>query len=273
MLDIGKSGNAYTIYTKDELLLTAEGKPFIHTEPRILKLIITDLLIDPSDARLVSPKRFLEFKIDRLESGQDPILMDFDSITDQDAFIALKTGRRKSFHGDAKVETEEFDEVKLSLTFWSSSSIIFSLNDFISEKMQLIEQEIDEDHPFLTLLKQSYVGLPLEKKAVVNCLIRAHDSGLVLPLLLVLGRITASEYAKAMVSQSGSGIDKQQGVLIESHNHYFIDACVSVDFLSNTVKPRSDEISLDALILLGESEDLEFKSTFRWDIKAGKTKN
>ena len=163
-----------------------------------------------------------------------------------------------------------------------------NLNAFIAENIRQIEDEsgTDEDHPFILLLKQHYMQMPGEMRSAVHLLSFIHRAGIVLPLLFVLNRITASEYARGMLSihlrnqpednekdenfpypsLSISGLNPN-----EIFSMYFKGAAEVRDYLSLFRMTEGKQPFLQDLILQGESSELEFKSTFRWDLKAGKT--
>jgi Putative DNA-binding domain len=64
-------------------------------------------------------------------------------------------------------------------------------------------------------------------------------------------------------------MEQEQGQ--EGHARFFDDGAVVQDFLSFFSLPVSSEKQTREMIAQGESGKLEFKSTLRWDMKAGKT--
>jgi predicted HTH transcriptional regulator len=82
-------------------------------------------------------------------------------------------------------------------------------------------------------------------------------------LALVDGRISPSDYAKGLVSLKMISPGQYETVLRE--------AAEITEFLSYHNENQSYTHTLQSVILEGEGDHIEFKSTLRWDIRAGKT--
>jgi hypothetical protein len=291
-LDLVKKDKEYAIYYDGSPMATEKGKHFIHNDQRLLKSIITDLQIRGSiDGGHISSYRLFEFQLDYIENGIDFISEQFNLISEQDDLILLKTGKnnRVAKALNRTIESLEDENPLFNTLFWCFSSLIMNLNAFVAENIQQIESDSDEDHPFILLLRQHYLQLPDVKKSAVHLLSFMHGAGIVLPLLFVLDRITASEYAKGLLSihmknqredilhddkyrkfpyapVPFSGSDPQEALAV------FLNGAVEVhDYLALfDISGVRAPVAAD-LISQGESGELEFKSTFRWDLKAGKT--
>jgi len=166
------------------------------------------------------------------------------------------------------------------------------MNQFIADNIQQIESEDGAEHPFILLLRQHYLHLKPEQKSAMHLLSYMHGTGIVLPLLLILNRITVSEYAKGALS-----IFNRKRILINNptfndHKDFsypstinlsdtptkIYQSCLSdsyavIDYLNYFAMSADIRPVVSELQKRGESSDLEYKSTFRWDIKAGKTNN
>jgi hypothetical protein len=236
----------------------------------------------------------MEYRKDYIDAGLDLITNNFDRITGEDEFVLMKTGRKKGENRDAQSLQNQAGQSKgnlLQAVFWTLSVIIKNLNSFIAENFRNLEMAEETEHPFLYLLRHEYDRLRPEQKSVVNLLSFIHASGLVLPFLFVSGKITASEYAKGCLAMKiTSGKNEKQKTAVESgfpypvreltdcHEDpgscfmdYFRDAMIAGDFLFFHSETSATEPSVLQIIKKGESGDLEFKSTLRWDIRAGKT--
>jgi hypothetical protein len=295
MLDLVKLNEVYCIYEDDCPLLTVGGRDVSHLEQRLLKHIITDdSLESPSPKGSITSRSLLEFGIDFIYVGTDPVAENFQKLAESDEFILLKLGQKSSGTQGEEVKYSHLlslNEALVNLVFWGSSSIVLILNDFISENIRMMEADEETEHPFIHLLLQQYLSLEPEKKSAVNCLSIRHGSGIVLPLLFVLGKITVSEYAKGVVSLRLGKVGKEIVQLplnvglpspipvdtVSSPGEFyascFREASNATDFLSYFTLKRPDGQHLSELIHQGESGTLEFKSTFRWDLKVGKTNN
>jgi hypothetical protein len=293
LLDLVKKDKEYIVYYSGSPMVTEKGKLIIHHDQRLLMNIITDIQIRGSiDCDNISSYRLFEFQLDYIENGIDFISEHFDQISDLDDLILVKTGKKNRIgisRTHPAFEALDGENPLLNTLFWGFSSVIMNLNDFIAENIQQIESDIDDDHPFILLLKQHYLQMSDEKKSAVNLLSFLHRAGIVLPLLFVLNRITASEYAKGMLSIHLRNLrgemrpDDYYGLFpypsvslpasdpLEILSIYFSGAVQVGDYLSlSNISGFKAPVLLD-MILQGESGELEFKSTFRWDLKAGKT--
>jgi hypothetical protein len=293
LLDLIKNDKEYIIFYGGSPLVTKKGELFKHTDQRLLKKIITDIQIRRCiDCDGITSYRLLEFQLDYIDKRVDFISEDFNRISDCDDLILLKTGRipRTASSPDyLSLESNNDEDPLFNTIFWGFSSVIMNLNSFITENIQQIDSEIEDDHPFILLLKQHYQLMSNEMRSAVHLLSYINKAGIVLPLLFVLNRITASEYAKGMLSiqfrnQSEYKEDQDQDDKFpyepdtfsgltpqEIYSTYFNSAVEVGDYLAlvNIIGVKQP-VLLD-LITKGESGELEFKSTFRWDLKAGKT--
>jgi hypothetical protein len=293
LLDLVKKEKEYLIYHGSSPLFTKKGKLFRHNNQRLLKNIITDIQLTGNvECEGISACRLFEFQLDYIENGIDFISESFDLISDRDDLILLKTGRKNPVTQSQcyfSLESTDDENPLFNTLFWGFSSIIMNLNDFIAENIQQIESDTDNDHPFILLLKQHYQQISDEKKSAVHLLSFIHKAGIVLPLLFVLNRITSSEYAKGMLSihfrnQPGARREDDHDFKFpyppvplsgsnphEIYSTYFDDAVEVGNYLALINITGVRQPVLQELIPKGENSELEFKSTFRWDLKAGKT--
>ena len=294
LFDLVKKDSDYHLYQGDSPLQTRGGKIMAHHEQRLLKQIITDFeLTGTGGKQNISAYKLLEFQIDFIDSSKDLILDNFASIVASDEFILLKTGKKVMAAGS--VSPREIPEEELSIMntlFWGASSVIMNLNRFIAGNIQHIESDEETEHPFLLILRQHYLHFRPEQKSAVHFLCWLHGSGIVLPLLLVLNRITASEYAKGILSVAG----KQKSAMIEGtvHKdagfpfqssispgdppHKVYECCLNdcyavLDYLNYFTVSEDSKPMVGEFRKKGESSELEYKSTLRWDLKAGKPNN
>jgi hypothetical protein len=293
LLDLVKKDKEYIIFIEDSPLVTKNGKLFKHSNQRLLKKIISDIqLMGTIDCDGISSYRLIEFQLDYIENGIDVISENFDRISDNDDLILLKTGRKTraaSSPNFLSMEPYDGENPLFNTIFWGFSSVIMNLNAFIADNIQRIDSEVDDDHPFILLLKQHYQQMSNEMRSAVHLLSYINEAGIVLPLLFVLNRITASEYAKGMLSIHFRNQSANQGkenpddkfpyapftlsgsTPREIYSSYFNSAVEVGDYLALVNITGAKQPVLLDLITQGESGELEFKSTFRWDLKAGKT--
>jgi hypothetical protein len=292
MLDLVKKDDLYVIYSGEKPMLTLKGKEFKHSDPRLLQLIITDIQFRGGrESDNITPCRLCEFLVDFLEEGIDIIADHFNEIASSDDLIVLKTGATAGPVHFREIPSHDFvnlEDPLFNTLFWGFSSMITNLNSFITENIHLIETDADEEHPFVLLLKQHYLQMSPEMRSAVHLLSFIHGSGIVLPVLFVTGRITASEYANGRLALHLRNNSGTQGSAFQSEFPYsFINlegfnpgeifrifhwgAVQAAEYLALVRSAAVRQERLSEIIAGGESSELEFKSTFRWDLKAGKT--
>ncbi len=258
LLDIIKRDMKYYLFQGINPLRTPNGNEISHDSERLMQLIITDLVINPGNScnRLNAPLLFA-FQKDVYETGIDPFVSDWGKLLESDPFVILKTT------GNRKFEPFRPEDKLFSFAFITLSALLNSINDFINSTLSEVDLQDSESHPFPELLKSRYDLLANEQKVVVQALNGLHHSGLVLPLMLATGMITSIEYAKGLVAMKMLAETELDAIVM--------DADRARDYLE-CLQQKSFPGQLTGLqIREGENDSMEFKSTLRWDIRAGKT--
>jgi len=258
LLDIIKRDMKYYLFQGINPLRTPKGNEISHASERLVQLILTDLVINPDNScnSLNAPLLFA-FQKDVFETGNDPFMAEWEKLLESDPFVMIKTtGNRKfePFHPEDKL---------FSFAFITLSALINSINDLINTALSEVDLQDSESHPFPELLKLRYNLLTNEQKVVIQALNGLHHSWLVLPLMLATGMISPIEYAKGLVAMKMLAEPELASVVM--------DAVRTRDYLE-CVQPKSfpgQQVGLQ--IREGENDSIEFKSTLRWDIRAGKT--
>ena len=257
-LDIVKHTHDYQVFQGAKPLKTLLGTEFIHKSERVAQLIITDLMfMDGKPGAGISAPLLYAFQKDVFEMAGDPFMDDWAKMLLSDPFVTIKTMGQYNFQSYSP------DDDLFSFAFITLSALIRSINEFVNSTMgEIIVQETDS-HPFPELLRLSYAQLSTEKKVVLQALSSLHNSGIVLPLVLLTGIISPVEYAKGLIAMKIAGDGRMPGILL--------DLAHAQDYLE-CLEQRSDAgRQAGMLIREGENETIEFKSTLRWDIRAGKT--
>jgi hypothetical protein len=257
-LDIIKQDQQYRIFQGDKPLLTTRGKEFIHESERVAQLIITDLMFrETGKAPGLTAPLLYSFEKDVFEATGDPFLDGWEKLMVSDLFVTIKTTGKFNFQ-PFSTEDELF-----SFAFITLSALISSVNGFVNSTMSEIIMQESESNPFPELIRMSYERLSAEKKVVVQALSGLHGSGIVLPLVLVSGIISPLEYAKGLIALQIMAEDKIP-VILQDVTH-------ARDYLECLEQVTETGRQAASLIREGENEVAEFKSTLRWDIRAGKT--
>ena len=260
LLDLVKRSDDYIIYQGDKPMLTTGGNEVAHPNGRLLKHILTDLLMAQSGEHVISFQLF-EIQRDILFQGVDPVNGMMTDILASDPFVRVKTGMPKQKQDKA----DTFREDGMNLSLWIFSELLTGVNAFFEEKVKQEDLSADAENPFASVIRTTYSKLSPEEKSAITYLVREHEPGLVLPLFLATNRISPAEYAKGMIALTGGHPKDHEFSSILHESSAIRDYILAGELLPN----RSEE--LESLIRLGESNELEFKSTLRWDLRQGKT--
>ena len=258
ILDFCSKDQDYCIFEGSKLLLTPGGNNYSHSSETLIRQLVTDMQIfsDETIKDFSSPLLFSFWK-DTLINGEDPFLEQWDNYLDCDPFVLIKT------EGKTAIQPFSPEDPLFTFAFVSLTGLLEVVNNFSAKIMGEISVEENDFHPFPELLHNIYKRLTTYQKAAVNALNSIHNSGIVLPLLLVSSEINALEYAKGLIS------------LKIQHKELLSEILASVvkvqAFLSTFSQKKHHDRPTIELIKDGEGALIEFKSTLRWDIRAGKT--
>ena len=284
-LDVVIREKDFVLYHQGQPLQTPAGHVITHASSRLLEHILRELaLAGRTDADAMGPFAMFCFQRDHLEGQNDPLLAGLDTHLLADPLLARACGRAPEAANPQALEFFEKHPDAVGFVFGSIQGVTRSLNDMLMangiEPLALATPDSPRVSGFLHGL---YDALRPECRAAIHLLREGHEAGLVLPLLLVLGRITPSEYANTlscihlpeiMAVQSGNahaGVKPDRPPPLEDSARLRTQAMVILEYLSyfQQSAPLAG-ISARALIAAGESFALEFKSSLRFNIKAMK---
>jgi len=260
LLDLVKRSDDYVIYSGDQPLLTKRGYEVAHPNGRLLKHILTDLLMAAPDEPVISFQLF-EIQRDNLSNGEDPVRDMMTDILATDPFVKVKTG----FYAQQNPADLSILVDKMNLSLWIFSELLSRVNTFYEEKVRQDELSVDAETPFTAVIRETYCRLSPEEKSSIIYLVKEHEPGLVLPLFLATDRISPAEYSKGMVAFTGGHPQDHKFSSILNESSAIRDYILASELLPNRAE------GLESLIREGESNFLEFKSTLRWDLRQGKT--
>ena len=146
------------------------------------------------------------------------------------------------------------------------------------------------EEELLSMFKEVYDGLMNAQKAAINLLSCIHATGILLPMMLVMAKMTPSEYATAALAinlryEMSKELPKPVKLYDREISHFNVDheqpgdaykelhtqaikAIEHLSFYTGGVPGR--EPGIRDLIDAGESYNLEFKTSFRWDMRQEK---
>ena len=258
ILDVGKKETDFIIFNGEEPILTPLGKPFAHPSERLIRSILTDMQLRAEYEMSGTPYAHLfAYKVDAVDDGIDRSPDHLMQEILADPFVRLKTVENQS------IRTYLPDEPLFNFAFLTLSGLISDINRYIASLMGEILIEESDSHPLPELIFARYNGLDPWKKACFQMLQHRHQSGVILPIGLVTGLIDPASYSKGILALKRMTIADYPGL--------FHEASDVRSFLSVLETHDPYPVRIKQLIQEGEGDRIEFKSTLRWDIRAGKT--
>jgi hypothetical protein len=258
MLDYSIHNSGFSIFEGSELVLTPGKNSFSHASEAMIRLIITDLQLSGNSfsGKLTSSLLF-SFLRDMLTEDADPFLTLWNNQIACDPFVNIKVSGKPSSVSFLP------DDPLFGFSFNTLGGLLSAINNYTSEVISEASFDEGDMHPFPTLLKISYDGLSSGQKAAMQALSGLHKSGIVLPLLLVSDELTSVEYVNGLIALKLAEKEIFPSLLS--------DVAVVQTWLEILLQKKGREEDLSSLIARGEGDSIEFKSTLRWDIRAGKT--
>lgn len=295
--DLVMRDDDFVIYRDHQPMTTPGGRELAHYDSRLLKHILIELSLSSTvDSSTIGSFTLFSYCKDIIEQNNNHFLDHFDLILPDDPLLKAKLDPMGKDRGKElkQILDDPFGNDKImNLLFLGATVVTKGLKDLFSlnENIRIMGKEFPKHRKeVLLFVREIYEGLPVEKKAAVNLLFEAHRVGVMLPLLLVLSKISASEYALAVLASRTDESENSVSVLTNSSTVGFELSPVQVDwenlgvsyalfheqalktveylsFFENSGKKMS---VISELISQGEHERLEFKSTFRWDLRQDK---
>nr|NQU89855.1 ATP-binding protein [Bacteroidota bacterium] len=291
-LDLSMEENEFVIYYDNNPLLTSGGKPVAHSDSRLIKHLLLKLTLN-RDIRHqeINSYSLFSFMKDYIEQGEDLIGRELQQLIKLDELLGKKSGKDQilpSINPEQALEYFEKNQYVLNLIYWGATVINESLRDFVSglEVDSKTLKDLNISDVFISKLEQYYASLSPEKKAVVNMLTISHNCGVVLPLMLVSSKVSPSEYANAVVALHLKKTERPVFEFGEKWNKGILklnfeepENCIKMvydhasranEFLGFFEKSRKKITVIREKINQGEGDQIEFKSTFRWDLRQNK---
>jgi len=290
-LDLVMRDHDHAIYYADSVLKTPAGNEIADPDIRLLKHMLAKLTIyGEIDLYSVNSFSLFCYQRDYTESGVDLMMESYNDYFEQDLLARMVLNRRSSLLEPEKaLGYLEAHPAMLNLIFWGMPEVGRRLKVFLDELSEGEGGEIPEED-MKTLFKEAYSGLMDAQKAACNLMSSLHGTGFLLPMMLLMGKMTPSEYAGAALAinlgysmQSVKPVirevfGKQFGSFQVDPNHpelayrdLHMQAIRALEHTSFfTGLNRELEPGIRDLIGAGESYNIEFKTSLRWDIRQEK---
>ena len=295
-LDLVMRDADFVVYYDHQPLETQKGFEIAHHDSRLLKHILIKLtLAGQINHQSINSFSIFSFCKDFIEQNSDPLKGRFDELIKDDILLKTKLNpgqNNRIFNLEKVLDYIEENSQMMHLMFWGVSVIMKGFQDFFSEMPDY--KTISKSFPqhsaeVIGFIQQTYNSLACEKKAVVNMLSTCHNNGLLLPMMLVNAKISPSEYSLTTIAAHTNYFEEMPEIASlaiggiglkpitidwqkpeESFRVFHEQALKVTEFLSFFGKSEKKMSVIAELISQGEHDKLEFKSTFRWDLRQNK---
>jgi len=296
-LDLVMRDEDFVIYYDGSPFLTKGGVEFAHKNARVLKHILLKLTLNPELSLTgLNSAALFSFLKDWIEKKRDLIDENYEFLFEHDFVIRARFEKRseKTLQIDEALEFLDKNQDVMNLIFWSNSLVMEGFRSLLSQlsedKKENQPSADSEKESCRNYIREKYLELTQVQKAGINLLSLRHKNGIILPLMLVLNIISPSEYSNSMLAvHSKSTLNDfdevikslvsefgiQPLVLDQNPPLQFVaeihsEALKTLEFLRFFGAEHRKISVVTELISRGESDNLEFKSTFRWDIRQNK---
>jgi hypothetical protein len=295
-LDLVMRDEDFVIYYQNKPLTTKLGTEVTHTDARLLRHILSNITLSGVIGfGSVNALSLLSFMLDQILQNDDPLQKSLEKQITNDSLLKTKldsSAKSPFFRIDKVLEYIEKNPQVMNLMFWGVSVIGQGLNDLLGEmdNFETIKKDLKTQKDAIgKFISEKYASLTAAQKSVVNMLASRHCNGLLLPMMLVLSKISPSEYANTSLAlHTGYLSDKSAGPGLKPGNNdilplkvnwnkpdeavklFHTEAAGALEFLGFFGQSRNKISVISELISQGEHDKMEFKSTFRWDIRQNK---
>lgn len=257
-VDYCLTADGYSVFENSKPLSTPGGKPISDPSEDFIRSITTDMQLSSFRGKEeLSSLVIFSYARDILEGSSDPFLENWSDISDKDPFVQMKSA------GKAAARQLDPEDPLFSFAITTLSGLTRAVNRMAEKAISELALEEETSDPFNYLLLKLYGESDIFRKSAVQALNSLYPSGIVLPLMLVREDIAPEMYVKGLLALG----------LLPVEDYFRITQTVTT-ILSVIARPssrHSGESAISDIINAGEGDQVEFKSTLRWDIRAGKT--
>jgi hypothetical protein len=291
-LDLVMRDHDHAVYYAEAVMKTPAGNEIADPDIRLLKHILAKLTIyGEIDIFNVNSFALFCYQRDYIAQGSDMLLSKYEEFISKDPLVKMIFDRRSTLLDAEKALTYLEDHpAVLNLVFWGMPEVGRRYKVFADELTEGGGIDLSEKDELTGLLKKSYDALMDAQRSAINLLSCVHGTGILLPMMLVEGRMTPSEYATAALAINLAYTMQEtrpaarelfgkdiQAIVIDNdkpdlaYKELHMQAIRALEYISFFTGINADlEPSMRDLIGVGESYNLEFKSSFRWDIRQEK---
>ncbi len=295
-IDLVMRDEDFVIYYQNKPLLTPNGNEVSYGDARLLRYILTGMTIRRKiNFSSVNCLNLFSFMADHFHNGNDPVKEHIKVYIAGDPLVMskLETGETSRLIRIQDV-LEYLDEnpQTMNLIFWGGAVITQLLHDFLSgmEQFEKVMKDFQAHREeLIAFIEAKYESLSSGQRASVHLLSLNHRNGLLLPMLLILSKVSPTEYANITLALHTNRHRKHLAPAMELFGKHKIpyqkitwnnpektietfyhDAVCVTEFIGFFEQSRKKISVISELIAQGEHDKMEFKSTFRWDIRQNK---
>ncbi|HSG68431.1 MAG TPA: hypothetical protein VK994_06980, partial [Bacteroidales bacterium] len=193
LLDLVMRDKDHAVYYADRAMLTPAGNEVAGHDIRMLKHILAKLTIYGT-ANINSVNAFAIFcrQRDVIEKGIDFIKERFGEIFHNDPLVMMKTRGVSLLDAEKALSYLEDHPAIFNLVFWGMPEVGRRFVAFYDEVAKGEGQDIADADKMLIYIAEDYAGLMDAQKAAVSLMLEHHRTGILLPLMLLRGRMTPS---------------------------------------------------------------------------------
>ncbi len=278
--DIALHDTGFLLNHQGDPFTTIGGRPCWSTNRRVLEDIMVDVLFNDSPVKSASRAwQIFSVETDLVTPAPDGLAAVVAGFVREDPGPALKRGVGVVNEGEGQVEP-----AMLTLSADVLPGIFQRLYQMIQEAglpLPNLRAELPEE--LLRHIVERWSRLSTARKAGVLYLHLQHGAGIILPLMLVEGRLNATAYAAAAIVLAARSMARipadarfegytaaTTGEPRSSLSDFCMDALSVIDYVQGAPAAPDTDPSPGALIARGEGFHQEFKSTLRWNLKAEK---
>jgi len=274
-LDLVSVQNGYSVYHGNEILTTPSETEITHTDSRLLMHLIFELTVTSIRSDKINGYILFSVQKDFIEKNNDYLLENFDEIFDNDYLTKVIFGKPDK-NAERNVEKLmnyfENNKAMLNLVFGGVMGVNFILQKFFKNVTDVAGPDYEVVYvKYKNFAREIYVNLEPEYKTAVNALCVVHGAGFMLPLLLVKGYITPSEYSNLLF---GFLLNNQPERIIENKDEpekiissFYYQSNYIKSYLTFAEERKGSENDIINMIKQGEGFNIEFKTSFRWNVK------
>ncbi len=268
-LDVVKRDMDYVVFANGAVLTTPGGAPVASPKLRLLEHIVRDFTAaDPNELTALD---FFNLERDVVEAESSTAEGRFIDALASDPVAARRFPELGACAEPANfsLDTVDPDTPALFFLYGGLSEALGKATGYLMENGH--EAALRDFSLFSAIMLQAFRDMPAYRRASILILVERHATGALLPFLLLVGRLSESEYANAVLNLEWFRFDAATAA---GRFRELRDEARQAREYAGVCRAASGEESAGPrvleLIARGECHHVEFKSTLRLNLHTGK---